>query len=66
MKTLIKYLISKMKGTHYVNFNSSNGAVAFSVNSKFANEVKFKLSYVLCFKFCPDSNCLHPLSPNLV
>ena len=50
---MIKYLISKMKGTHYVNFSSPNhSAIAFSVDSHEVREVKYKLSYVLCFKFC--------------
>ena len=51
MLSRINYLVSKMKGTHYVNFNS-NVPVAFSVNDSMVNEVKFKISYTLCFKFC--------------
>ena len=55
MNKLINFLASRMKGTHYVNFSSpSNSPIAFSVNSSESTlkEVRFKISFVLCFKFC--------------
>ena len=47
---MLNKIIKNIKGTHYVNFNSSN-PIAFKVSSNEADEVRFKISYVLCFKF---------------